>query len=178
MSASPPVARTNLKAAATLGCMLPGGELRDDLVVAPGAELREGRRLGRPEAAVDAVDLGEDDEAVGDEPFGEERAGGVLVDHGVRALQASVAADDRDAAPAGRDRDGAGRRERANSIELEDRRRLGGGDDAAKAAAGVLDERPATLAPELLGPLLVVEGPRPASSAPRRRDRPGRLRRG
>jgi hypothetical protein len=69
-----------------------------------------------------------------------------------------VAQDDRNAAASDGHRHRWAVHEHANALELDDLERLRGGYDPAPTPAGILGQRPVSLALELRGLLLAVEG--------------------
>ena len=82
--------------------------------------------LGGVVVGVDAVGIGQDEQGVGFEVFGEDGCGEVFVDDCFDALEfAGVVADDGDAAAAGADDDGSGLEQGADESGFDDA--LGGG---------------------------------------------------
>ena len=93
-------------------------------------------RGGVPKSTITLRDVGGDDQDVGAELAGEQRGGEVLVDDGLDAAQrvpVRPSSHDRDAAAAGADDDEPGVGQRVDGGGVDDRMRLGRGDDAAPA---------------------------------------------
>ena len=127
-----------------------------------GGDVLELLLVGLAEVDGDVLDGGQQEQDVGVAVLGQQLAAQVLVDDGGDALVATlvlVVADDGDAAAAAGDDDELVVEQVEDGVGLDDLLGVGGGDDAAPAAAGILDEDlGGVLGHELLGLLLGVEG--------------------
>ena len=127
-----------------------------------GGDVLELLLVGLAEVDGDVLDGGQQEQDVGVAVLGQQLAAQVLVDDGGNALVATlvlVVADDGDAAAAAGDDDELVVEQVEDGVGLDDLLGIGGSDDAAPAAAGILDEDlGGVLGHELLGLLLGVEG--------------------
>ena len=127
-----------------------------------GGDVLELLLVGLAEVDGDVLDGGQQEQDVGVAVLGQQLAAQVLVDDGGDALVATlvlVVADDGDAAATAGDDDELVVEQVEDGVSLDDLLGIGGSDDAAPAAAGILDEDlGGVLGHELLGLLLGVEG--------------------
>ena len=155
MTASPAVRSTKRQAASTFGAIDPGAN--DSWRSSAGVAVTIGVAAGVPPVALDVRDIGEDDQPVGIELFGEQCGCEVLVDDRVDSVQTVAVGNDGDAAPAGADDDAPGGEEPLDRVQLDDRLRLRRGDDTSEVAPVACD-RPAAAFGELPCFTLGVDG--------------------
>ena len=153
------MARTKETEASTFGPIEPVRQLGKQLLGLSGVEQAKlFLGIGAPRGA-DGVDVGEDHEPLGSQRDSEHRRRAVLVDHGVDSGQPAVPRRRQGCRRRRRRPRSSPLRQRSERRQLDDLERCGRGDDAPPASAGVLDDRPAALALELLALLLRVERP-------------------